>query len=143
MLPHKFIDLRGYICKVDIKVNLENDASEQNYLAIGWLYDNYKPFENMFLLKRLKCITRCIGVTFVNRDRIKFHYTVLESGKTRSWYQVAGICKELNASLPDFDSKDRISEFVALLKLVKRVPDMDVIPIGLRYNYTNVSIIIT
>ena len=119
VLPYKFIALKGYICKVDIKFNLENNAPEQNYLSLGWLYDNYKPLENMFSWKRLKCITRCIRVTFVNRDRIKFHYTVLESGKTRSWYQVAGICEELNASLPDFDSKDRISEFVALLKVVK------------------------
>ena len=121
MLPYKFIAFKGSICKVDIKVNLENNASEQNYLTIGWLNDNYKPYENMFSWKILKCITRCIGVTFVNRDRIEFYYAVLETeeNKPRSWYKVADICKELNASMPDFDSKDRISEFVALLKVVK------------------------
>ena len=57
----------------------------------------------------------------------------------KSWNQVSDMCKELNVSLPDFESKDRISEFVALLKAVP-VPDMDAIPIGLRYNYTNVGI---
>ena len=142
MLPYKFIALKGSICKVDIKINLENNASEQNYLTVGWLYDNYKPFENMFSWKRLNCSTRCSGVTFVNRYGIKFHYTVLETSRPKSWYQVADMCKELNASMPNFESKDRISEFVALLKIVKKVPDMDAIPIGLRYNYSKVGIIL-
>ena len=153
MLPYKFIDLKGSICNVDVNVNFDDNAPKQDYLTIGWLYDNYKPFENMFSWKRLKCsIKRCIEVTFVNRDRIKFHYIVFSTYQSvspfkphisvppKSWNQVVEMCKGLNASLPDFQSKDRISEFVALLKLVKRVPDMDAIPISLRYNYTNVGI---
>ena len=152
MLPYKFIDLKGSICNVDVNVNFDDNAPKQDYLTIGWLYDNYKPFENMFSWKRLKCsIKRCSGVTFVNRDRIKFHYSVFSTYKSlspfkpqipappKSWNQVADMCKGLNASLPNFENKDRISEFVALLKAFP-VPDMDAIPIGLRYNYTNVGI---
>ena len=75
MLPYKFIDLKGSICNLDINVNFHENAPKQDYLTIGWLYDNYKPFENLFLWKRLKCRRRdsVTLITFVNRDRIKFH----------------------------------------------------------------------
>ena len=153
MLPYKFIDLKGSICYVDINVNFDENAPKQDYLTVGWLHDNYKPLENLFSWKRLKCRRRnCVTlVTFVNRDGIKFHYTAFSTYKSlgpltpeisvppKSWNQVSNMCKELNASLPDFESKDRISEFVALLKLVP-VADMDAIPIDLRYNYRDVGI---
>ena len=46
-LSLKYISLKGYICKVDIRTNLKQDASEDDALTVMLLYDNYKSFKNI------------------------------------------------------------------------------------------------
>ena len=43
----KYISLKGYICKVDIKTNTKQDASETIALTVMLMYDYYKSLTSI------------------------------------------------------------------------------------------------
>ena len=61
----------------------------------------------------------------------------------RTWNEVDDLCKEINSSLPTFETKDKINEFLALLKTSEAVHSVPIaVPIALSYNYSMVGIYI-
>ena len=153
-LPGKYIAIRGFICRIEIhmytsskgisyfdilqfayiRYTFEDKIQEiqkcPNYklceMINGWAYCPYGKDDD------------CAMIKFINKNIQKTYY-VLRSRKARSWVDTQQLCKNLNASLPQLVTEDRMDEFKAILMGQRSIPELIVIPIGLKYNNNTVS----
>ena len=146
----KYISLKGYICKIDIRINIKQGASEADGLTVMLIHNYYKSLTNITLHSSSRCpIWGCFRIVFINKFKIKKQYYFINQGYFsgnvyRTWLEVDKLCKKLNSSLPSFETKDKMDEFLALLKTSEAIRDIPAaIPIGLRYNYSMVGIYLT
>ena len=88
-------------------------------------------------------------MVFINKSKIKKQYYFINQGHFsgnvyRTWIEVDELCKQLDSSLPSFETKDKMDEFLALLKISEATTNIPIaIPIGLRHNYSMVGICLT
>ena len=57
----------------------------------------------------------------------------------KSWDEAAELCHKIGWYLSYFTSRDKLNEFISLLRYSPHVPPMEAMYIGLKYNVTEVS----
>ena len=58
---------------------------------------------------------------------------------TKSWNQAAKLCHKIGWYLPFFTSKDKLDEFISLLRYSPHVPPIEAIYVGVKNNVSKVS----
>ena len=153
-LPGNYVAIRGFICRLEIDRYESRDTTYFDILRITYIRYSYEDIipdvvqkcPNYKLCKMINGWASCpygkdedcAMIQFINKNIQKTYY-VLRSRKARSWNETEELCKDLNASLPQLVTEDRMEEFKAILMSQRSIPELIVIPIGLKYNNVMVS----
>ena len=137
----KYISLPGTHITTYVETSLVPNSS---FITVGWILNNYKPFEYKFKQKSKHCSNFsylqntyiCLSISRTSDELVKRKYYIVFKTKTDtskiSWNEASTLCRKIGGYLPHFQSKDKLNELLALYKLSKEIPFLTGIYIGLK-----------
>ena len=140
-LPHfdlqanKYISLPGIFDFIELPY--EGNFTKNDILTVAFMLDNYKENENSFQLIPNNCSNllnlsfACLSYSNDIKDEYIFLFDQNNFTIGRSWKESAKLCQNIDGYLPQFESKEKLNAFVALIKS-EDIPVLEAIYIGLQ-----------
>ena len=138
--PHKYFGLQGDICSIGLKSQLQNNTD--GFIKLTWILDNFKKFQKLINLRGVRVCyytLSCLEIPIYAEGKLQKVYYIMSYDDGANWFEVHTKCKSIGATLPQFESKEKIIQFTAMFKHVRRLKEIFAIPIGLQYNTSKVS----
>ena len=120
-----------------IKLLPVGNFTKSDILTVAFMLDNYKENENSFQLIPNNCSNllnfsfTCLSYSNNIKDEYIFIFDQSNFTTGRSWNESAKLCKNIGGYLPQFESKEKLNAFVALMKS-EDIPVLEAIYIGLQ-----------
>ena len=117
------------------------------FISVKWLFEQWKYMFN-FSSSSVECemvaqtselclaITTKHNVYFVIGDITDYYNNHRE---TKSWNEASQLCQKFKGYLPSFTSRDKLNDFIFMLRHSSHIPLMEGIFIGLKHNKNRVS----
>ena len=146
----KFISLPREFTRAEIRPS--DEKSNAASLSMIWNMGNYQVYEKLREINLNDCSDsgivvqhyKCVSFQKSQHPAVKRNYYFISHIKLEkiSWIEAADLCKHIGGYLPCFTSLQEQDELIAFFKLSRDIPAIEAVYIGLRYNYTTVSLII-
>ena len=137
----RYISLPGRFVSMLVSYKTE---LPQSYLTAGWIYDNYDQTKTLFDVNSEKCsgtenldkIYSCLQISLLKGESVKSEYYVVSNigNRKKTWNEAAQLCRNISSHLPQFQSNEKLNDFVTLLKTSEEIPPLQAMYIGLRYS---------
>ena len=134
LYAHKYLSLPGILYHVYI---LAKNFTKSDILTVGFMSDNYKHYENTFHLGSKNCKNNltfnfvCLYYSNNMQDEYIFIFDPKFFTTGKSWNESAKLCNYIGGYLPQFESKEKLSAFLALMKS-QNIAGIEAIYIGLK-----------
>ena len=135
---NKYISLPGIFDFIELPY--EGNFTKNDILTMAFMLDNYKENKNSFQLIPNNCSNllhfsfACLSYSNNIEDEYIFLFDQNNFTTGRSWKESAKLCHNIGGYLPQFESKEKLNAFVALIKS-EDIPVLEAIYIGLQAKF--------
>ena len=142
----KLICLPGVLKFLKLDLVSENQSyNETRSVAITWIKQTIKTHYHVNCTKEYCNFTYLLGnVIYWLFGNIPYFYRWLPkwvpllpenySRRTTSWNKASELCESVGASLPYFNDRNQLTDFLQFLRQAKHIPPLEAIYIGLYYD---------